>query len=185
MTSEESILYNDLKKLVKRANQRIVRLERLVESQGEFATKQLYDHLESEVLQAKTKQGRIKLTGLNQAQMEAVKQAVEEFLTDPLSTTGKIKEYKRKIEKRLGTKITYVELSAMYKARELWKWSDDEYGSTFWTDFAPRIFTENKKTWVNFASKYTETNDEDVKEKLRRIYDYIKEHGLRGVVKFD
>lgn len=185
MTSEESILYNDLRRLVKRANQRIVRLERLVESQGEFATKQLYDYLESEVLQAKTKQGRVKLTGLNQEQMIAVKQAVEEFLADPYSTTGKIKAYKRKIEKSLGIKVTYEELSAMYTARELWKWVDDEYGSTFWVDFAPRIFAEDKDTWVNFAAKYTETNDEDVKEKLRRIYDYIKEHGLRGVVRFD
>lgn len=185
MTSEESILYNDLKKLVKRANQRIVRLERLVESQGEFATKQLYDYLESEVLQAKTKQGRIKISDLNQEQMQAVKQAVEEFLNDPFSTTGNIKKYKRKIEKSLGMKITYKELSAMYAARELWKWVDDEYGSLFWIDFAPRIFAEDKETWVDFAAKYTETNDEDVKEKLRRIYDYIREHGLRGVVNFD
>lgn len=185
MTSDESILYNELKKLVKRANQRIVRLERLVELQGEFATRQLYDYLESEVLQAKTKQGRIKISGLDQEQMEAVKQAVEEFLNDPFSTTGTIKKYKKKIEKSLGTKVTYEELSAMYTARELWKWVDDEYGSTFWTDFAPRIFTDDKETWVKFTAKYSETNDEDVKEKLRRIYDYIREHGLRGVVKFD
>ena len=42
MTPEEQKLYNDLKKLAKRANQRLVRLERLTGEKGTFASKQLY-----------------------------------------------------------------------------------------------------------------------------------------------
>ena len=41
MTPAEQKLYNDLKKLAKRANQRLVRLERLTGEKGTFASKQL------------------------------------------------------------------------------------------------------------------------------------------------
>lgn len=186
MTPEETKLYNELKKLVKRANQRIIRLERLVESQGEFATKQLYDYLTSEKVQAITKQGRIKITGFTIDQMEAIKKATEEFLESDFSKTGTIKKYKAKIEKQVGVKLSYQDISAMYEARELWQWVDETYGSAFWIDFAPRIMTESKNEWVEFAEKYaSDGNDIEVRNKLRQIYDYIKKHGLRGVVRFD
>lgn len=187
MSSEEKELYNDLKMLVKRANQRLVRLEKLVGEKDSFSAKQLFDYLSSEKLKAVTKTNRIKTENFNLEQMEAIKNAVENFLDkDSLSTVSNIKKYKAKVEKAIGTEVSFKDLSVIYKARDLWKWTDEQYGSAFWTDFAPRILEQNKNEWIKFAKLYSqEGNDLELKEKLSQIYDYIQKHGLRGAINFD
>ena len=187
MTTEEKELYNDLKMLVKRANQRLVRLERLTGEKGSFSAKQLFDYLSSEKLKAVTKTNRIKTENFNLEQMEAIKSAVENFLDkDSLSTVSNIKKYKAKVEKAIGTEVSFKDLSAIYKARDLWKWSEEQYGSAFWTDFAPRILEQNKNEWIEFAKTYSqEGNDLEIKQKLTEIYDYIQKHGIRGAINFD
>lgn len=187
MTTEEKELYNDLKKLVKRANQRLVRLERLTGEKDSFSSKQLFDYLSSEKLKAVTKSNRIKIGNFNLEQMEAIKSAVEDFLDkDSLSTVSNIKKYKAKVEKAIGTEVLFKDLSAIYKARDLWKWSEEQYGSAFWTDFAPRILEQNKNEWIEFAKTYSqEGNDLEIKQKLTEIYDYIQKHGIRGAINFD
>ena len=187
MTLEEKELYNDLKKLVKRANQRLVTMEKLVGEKDAFASKQLLDLLSSEKLKAVTKSNRIKTENFNLEQMEAIKNAVEKFLDkDSLSTITNIKKYKAKVEKAIGTEVSFKDLSAIYRARDLWKWAEDQYGSAFWTDFAPRILDQNKNEWIKFAETYAqEGNDLELKEKLTEIYDYIQKHGLRGAINFD
>lgn len=187
MTTEEKELYNDLKKLVKRANQRLVRIERLTGEKDSFSSKQLFDYLSSEKLKAVTKSNRIKIDNFNLEQMEAIKSAVEDFLDkDSLSTVRNIKKYKSKVEKAIGTEVSFKDLSAIYKARDLWKWSEEQYGSAFWTDFAPRILEQNKNEWIEFAKTYSqEGNDLEIKQKLTEIYDYIQKHGIRGAINFD
>lgn len=187
MTNEEKELYNDLKMLVKRANQRLVRLERLTDEKDSFSAKQLFDYLSSEKLKAVTKTNRIKTENFNLEQMEAIKNAVENFLDkDSLSTVSNIKKYKAKVEKAIGTKVSFKDLSSIYKARDLWKWSEEQYGSAFWTDFAPRILEQNKNEWIEFAKTYSqEGNDLELKEKLSQIYDYIQKHGIKGAINFD
>ena len=187
MTLEEKELYNDLKKLVKRANQRLVTMEKLVGEKDAFASKQLLDLLSSEKLKAVTESNRIKTENFNLEQMEAIKNAVEKFLDkDSLSTITNIKKYKAKVEKAIGTEVSFKDLSAIYRARDLWKWAEDQYGSAFWTDFAPRILDQNKNEWIKFAETYAqEGNDLELKEKLTEIYDYIQKHGLRGAINFD
>lgn len=187
MTSEEKELYGELRTLVKRANQRLVTMERLTGEKDSFASKQLFDYLSSEKLKAVTKTNRIKTENFNLEQMEAIKSAVTNFLDkDSLSTITNIKKYKAKVEKAIGTEISFKDLSAIYRARDLWKWSEDQYGSAFWTDFAPRILDQNKNEWIEFAKTYAEEgNDLELKEKLEQIYDYIQKHGLRGAINFD
>lgn len=187
MTTEEKKLYNDLKMLVKRANQRLVRIERLTGEKDSFSAKQLFDYLSSEKLKAVTKTNRIKTENFNIEQMEAIKNAVEKFLDkDSLSTVSNIKKYKAKVEKAIGTEVSFKDLSTIYKARDLWKWTEEQYGSAFWTDFAPRILEQNKNEWIEFAKTYSqEGNDLEIKQKLREIYDYIKKHGIRGAINFD
>lgn len=187
MTSEEKELYGELRTLVKRANQRLLSMERLTGEKDAFASKQLFDYLSSEKLKAVTKTNRIKTENFNLEQMEAIKSAVENFLDkDSLSTATNIKRYKAKVEKALGTEISFKDLSAIYRARDLWKWAEDQYGSAFWTDFAPRILDQGKNEWIEFAKTYAEEgNDLELKEKLEQIYDYIQKHGLRGAINFD
>lgn len=187
MTNEEKELYNDLKMLVKRANQRLVRLERLTGEKDSFSAKQLFDYLSSEKLKAVTKTNRIKIDNFNLEQMGAIKNAVENFLDkDSLSTLTNIKKYNAKVEKAIGTEVSFKDLSVIYKARDLWKWTDEQYGSAFWTDFAPRILDQNKNEWIEFAKTYSqEGNDLEIKQKLTEIYNYIKKHGIRGAINFD
>ena len=187
MTTEEKELYNDLKMLVKRANQRLVRLERLTAEKDSFSAKQLFDYLSSEKLKAVTKTNRIKTENFNLEQMDAIKSAVENFLDkDSLSTVSNIKKYKAKVEKAIGTEVSFKDLSVIYKARDLWKWTDEQYGSAFWTDFAPRILEQNKNEWIEFAKLYSqEGNDLELQGKLSQIYDYIQKHGIRGAINFD
>lgn len=55
MTPEQASLFNQMKKLSKQANQRILRLERYAETSEPFATKQLADYLSSSTLNLWTK----------------------------------------------------------------------------------------------------------------------------------
>ena len=60
-TPEESELYRETIALVKRANQRLLRMERATGEKGTFAAKQLYDYLGSSTVNAVTSKGRISL----------------------------------------------------------------------------------------------------------------------------
>lgn len=55
MTPQQASLFNQLKKLSKQANQRILRLERYAETSEPFAVKQLADYLSSSKLDIWTK----------------------------------------------------------------------------------------------------------------------------------
>lgn len=186
LSSDEQQLFNELKKLSKQANQRILRLERLTGEKEPFAVKKLFDYLSAEKLQAISKKGRVKISGFDMEQMDAIKNALEDFLSSNYSTIGEIKKYNAKVEKAIGTEVSFKDLSAIYKARDLWKWSEEQYGSAFWTDFAPRILDQNKNEWIEFAKTYSqEGNDLEIKQKLIQIYDYIQKHGVKGAINFD
>ena len=107
MTPQEERLYNDLKKLAKRANQRLVRLERLTGEKGTFASKQLYDYLDSSELQALSKTGRIRVSkNFSFTQLKVIIKATNQFLENPTSTQSRSK----KENKRIFTKSrkTYI-----------------------------------------------------------------------------
>ena len=115
--------------------------------------------------------------------MIATIKATQEFLSSDLSKVKSVKEYKKQVEKSIGVNLKFSDISTMYQARELWDWTEDNYGSDFWTDLAPKIFKQSKDSWVSeLASMSEETNEETVKNKLKVIYDYIQRYGLRGVI---
>lgn len=55
MTPQQASLFNQMKKLSKQANQRILRLERYAETSEPFAVKQLADYMSSSKLELWTK----------------------------------------------------------------------------------------------------------------------------------
>lgn len=186
LSSDKQQLFNELKKLSKQANQRILRLERLTGAKETFASKKLFDYLSAEKLQAISKKGRVKISGFDMEQMDAIKTALEDFLSSGYSTIGEIKKYKTKVEKAIGTSLSYKDLSEVYKARDLWKWTDDQFGSAFWVDFAPQIMYQNKNEWIKFVEVYVQDgNDKESKEQLTKIYNYIRKHGIKGAVTID
>lgn len=174
MSYQEQQLFNELKKLAKRANQRLVRLERLTGEQGLFASKQLYDYLES--VNGLTLKGRVRVSkNLSETQMIAIIKATNNFLSDVSnSTTGAVKRQKAEIEKSIGKPISFRDFSTMYTASELYKWANEEFGSRFWQDFAPLVFSKTKPEWVEYCLKYLdEVNDITIKNRLQALYDYL------------
>lgn len=120
LTREEQELFNELKKLSKRANQRIVRLEREF-GKDTWATKYLKEKLATEPLQAWTISGRVKANkSMTVTQMKATIKATNEFLNSSISTKRGIKKAKQKAIKTLKTRfstdvsdISYEEAEAL------------------------------------------------------------------------
>jgi hypothetical protein len=121
ITREEQELFNELKKLSKRANQRIVRLEREF-GKDTWGTKYLKEKLEAEPLQAWTKKGRVKANkSMSSTQMKATIKATKEFLNNTSITTKRgIKKAKQKAIKTLKirfstdvSEISYQEAEAL------------------------------------------------------------------------
>lgn len=120
LTREEQELFNELKKLSKKANQRIVRLEREF-GKDTWATKYLKEKLATEPLQAWTISGRVKANkSMTVTQMKATIKATKEFLNSSISTKRGIKKAKQKAIKTLKTRfstdvsdISYEEAEAL------------------------------------------------------------------------
>ena len=171
-------LYNELKKLSKRANQRIVRLERLTGIKESFGVKTLSDYLSAEPVQGWSSKGRVRVSkNFTETQMIAIIKASKEFLENrENSLVSGIKKQKEKVEKSLGKPITYSQLNTIYTASELYKWANDEFGSKFWKDFAPLVFEQTKNEWIEYCATYIDKiNDLTVLDKLKVLYDYLKE----------
>lgn len=176
MSQDEFELFYELKKLAKRANQRLVRLERLTGEKGLFASRQLYDYLDS--VGGLSEKGRVRVSKkFSTQQMLSIKKATEMFLKNVSeSTTGALKKEKEKIEKSIGKKIKWSHFSTMYTASELYKWAQEEFGSKFWRDFAPKVHTMSKTSWVEYCAMYLDAvNDVAISNKLKALYDYLKE----------
>lgn len=106
LTQEEQELFNELKKLSKRANQRIVRLERNF-GKDTLVTRYLKDKLATEPLQAWTRSGRVRVNkSMTVSQMKATIKATKEFLNNQLSTRRGIKKSKIKAIETLKTRFS-------------------------------------------------------------------------------
>lgn len=138
-TPEQQKLFNELKKLSKRANQRIVRLEREF-GKDTWATRIFKDKLEVEPLQAWTSSGRVKVNKrMTIEQLEATIKATKEFLNKPTSTRRGIKKARKKgietLRRRYGAEaedMTDEEAEALYNLFE-----DNEVNGI--TNFIPRF----------------------------------------------
>ena len=141
LSKEQASLFNELKKLSKRANQRIVRLEREF-GKDTWATRELKDKLEVEPLQAWTRSGRVKVNkSMTETQLRATIKEVNKFLNKATSTKRGIKKARQKgietLRTRYGAKatagaITNEEAEALYNIFE-----DSEVNKI--TNFIPRF----------------------------------------------
>ena len=168
-------LFNELKKLSKRANQRILRLERLTGIDEPFATKKLMDYLST--VNAISPTGRIRVSKkFTEGEMKAIIKATNMFLESKGSLVSTAKKEKTIAEKNVGKPISYKQLATVYSADQLYRWATDEFGSQFWKDFAPLVFRQNKYDWVNLCANYIDkVNDVTILNKLKQLYDYLRE----------
>ena len=177
-TSTETSLYNELKRLAKRANQRILRLERLTGKTGTFATKQLYDYLDSDVLNALTSKGRVAVRrDFDETQMKAVIKAVNIFLEND-STVKKVKKIVKEYSKQARKELNFEMANTYYQASKGYDWIYKYIApSDFW-EIARECVKENwsEETFIDNISVYItdRTVDEILKEDLRKLYNYIQ-----------
>lgn len=177
-TSSETSLYNELKRLAKRANQRILRLERLTGLTGTFATKQLYDYLESDVLNALTSKGRVAVRrDFDQTQMKAIIKAVNIFLESD-STEKKVKNIVKEYSKLAGKELDFEMANTYYQASKGYDWIYKYIApSDFW-EIARECVKEgwSEETFIDNISVYItdRTVDEILKVDLIKLYNYIQ-----------
>lgn len=139
LTREELELYNELKKLSKRANQRIVRLERSF-GKDTWGTKYLKTKLATEPLQAWTRSGRVRVNkSMTVTQMKATIKATREFLNSSISTRRGIKKAKQKAISTLKIRFSSDVSDITYEEAEaLTNFFDDKEVNGI-TNFIPRL----------------------------------------------
>ena len=180
MSKEEQILFNELQKLVKKANQRLLRLERLTGEKGTFASKQLYDYLGINELKAITKTNRIRLSkSYNIGQLRAIKKATEKFLQEKTSRVSEVKKLTKEYSTLAGKELSFKQADVLYKSSKNYSWIYEYIPkSEFWGYWVPIVQREN---WdlVTFNEQVmlrinTELDDE-LKRDLESLYYYIME----------
>lgn len=120
MNKEERKLYAELQRDVKKANQRILDIERQF-GKGSWAVRNLYNRLESEKVQALTKSGRISLSqSMSKAQLKAIQSATEKFLNSKTSTITGIKQTRESVKDHIGISadITFEEADII---QQIWE----------------------------------------------------------------
>lgn len=187
LNEKQQELYNELKKLSKRANQRLVRLEREF-GKDTWASKKLRNRLESEMIQAWTSSSRIKVNkSMSTTQMRAIIKATQQFLASKTSTVSGVKKVKKTtisgLARSLGTDDTKL---TDEEAETLYDMLSDDYvtdlikyipASDFWAlieDAKEQHDTESQ--FINRIKDYIDYgNDKDMVMKLQAIYiKYVK-----------
>lgn len=182
MNPEQQKLFEELKKLAKRANQRIVRLEREFGKET-WATKKLRNKLAIEPLQAWTTSGRIKVNkSMTVLQLQKTIKATEQFLDSQTSTIGGVKKVRKEQIKKIQERFDIKDREFTYEdAENFYDVFDDEYNwilqyitpSEFQAMVADAIEQHDKENdWVKRIEEYIEIgNDLDLVSKCIRLYD--------------
>lgn len=180
LTKEQQELFNDLKTLAKRANQRLLRIERLTDLKGTFASKQLYDYLDSSTLQALSEKGRVRVSkSFTTTQMLAIIKATEQYLEDSTSLVAGVKSLVKEYTQKAGKPISFEHADTLYQTGKNYRWiigmnglTESEFWGT-WVPLAKRGELE-KDDWIEQLSLRINVElDEYYKSKLEALYYYV------------
>ena len=177
--SEDNKLFNELKKLSKQANQRIVRLEKLTGQKESFATKQLIDYLSSEPVSGITKQGRIRASkSMSDTQMINTIKATKQFLESSSSTEKGVKQILKEYETKAEKPISFKQANILYQSGKSYEWIyEDIPKSDFWS-FVQKANESNwsKETFIEQIQNYMSREiDTQVLLDLEALYYYVKD----------
>lgn len=180
MTKEEQKMYNELIKLINKANSRLARLEKITGLKESFSSKELADYLSTSGLDALTKTGRVsKRKDYTIMQMQAIEKLLNKFIDEGISSAKDVKEYTTKVSKMLGQKVSIKQADVFYRMTHDYKWIYNYFAdSEFWQDMAPLAKTQDVETWQQTLE--THAHGDIIKEpnlRLKVIYLY---HYVRG-----
>ena len=175
--TENSKLFNELKKLSKRANQRILRIERLTGVKEGFATKQLADYLSSEQVQGWTKKGRVRVSKqMTESQMIASIKATKQFLDTGVSRVSEVKKKQKEYTEKAGKPISFKQANTLYQSGKNYTWIYEYMTpSEFWA-FVKLAKEQcwNKKRFIEEIQAYISKEvDEELKRDLEALYIYV------------
>lgn len=183
-------LYEEVRKLVKRANQRLVRLERNF-GVNTWGSKILRKELDIEVVNAWTSSNRIRFNKkMTETQLIAIKKATQNFLSSKNSTVKGVKSIKQKQIKNLRISLSRPDLTVTTEEAEtLYEFFGEDYASDITSkmphsDDILAIMVEarevasyrRRKYFMEQIEQYIEIgNDVDMKRKLGKLYrKYVK-----------
>lgn len=189
VTKEQNALREELKKLSKRANQRILEIERLTKRKSpQFAVKELADFLSSTKGLTKRKGKSIRASQYKKTMTEtdvvgSIK-ALRNFLDKtktPTSTIKGIKAYTKKLSEETGKKLSYSQASKIYQASKQWTWIFEYVDESDFWKYYNTIFKPEQPSFLEFIEHLEgglwQGNipiDEDLKEDLKAVYSYLK-----------
>ena len=189
ISQEQKDLYEELKKLAKRANQRIVRLEREF-GKDKWAIKNLRDRLDTQKLNAWTKTGRIKYNkSMSITELRAVTKATKQFLNSQTSTKRGIQQVRKKQIESLRISLSTDEKEFTFEEAETFYRLFEDTDYTFFIrkyDIPASAFNDliqEAKEYNNTFDDFLENleiyitigNDKELLTRAQAIYEkYVK-----------
>ena len=189
LTKEQNLLRQELNKLSKRANQRILEIERLTKRKSpQFAVKELADLLSSTKGLTKRKGKSIRASQYKKSMTEtdvigSIK-ALRNFLDKqrtPTSTIRGIKAFTKKISEETGKKVTYAMASKLFQAQKQWTWIFEYVNESDFWNYYNLVFKPQKPTYLEFIEDLEGglwngdiPIDEDLREDLKAVYTYLR-----------
>lgn len=178
------INYENIQKLVNKANSRLRRLEKFTGRDVSWSGKQLQSKLDNEKINAWSSGNRIKISkDMTETQLYRIQQATEKFLN---SEASKIRYIKKNIkETKEGFKANFevdeAEAEALYQMFEedLTKWATRYIDPSVYFGLIEEA-KEYNFSYATFEKRFLEAakiqNDLDVTEKIQSLYKkYINE----------
>lgn len=176
-SAEEKKLYNDLRKLAKQANQRLLRLERLTGKQETFVSKELYDYLSVSNIQAISKTGRIRVSKkFNLMQLSAIIKVTQRFLEEETSRVAGVKKVTKEYSEKLGKKISFKQASTLFQTGRNYTWIYEFIPkSEFWDNVkVSKQQGWDKEEFIDQIKSLNERlNDRTLKKDLESLYLYV------------
>lgn len=185
-SDEQTRLFNELKKLSKRANQRLVRLEREF-GKDTWASKNLRNRLDTTPLNAWTERGRVRVAkSMSITQLRATIKATNQFLNSATSTKTGIKRVRQTTIKSIAQSLSIDREVTNEEAETLYDmFVDDNFtdllkyigASELWALFEEASSNNySEQDFLNLMKDYIDYgNDLDMQERLKAIYDnYIR-----------
>lgn len=179
--------YKEVRKLSKKANQRLNSLERRFKS-GTWASKKLKNRLSTKKLNSWNNIGRISIKkNLSITDLKMIEKAINQFFASATSTKRGIENAKDRVKESIKTTLNENGFDLSDEDAEVFysMLEDDDFNyfadkvgaSTMWAIMDDAIeYNESETKFINRIERYIVTvNDLDTLDKVKRLYlKYIK-----------
>lgn len=175
-------LYNQLYKEVKKANQRLLRLEREY-GKDTWAAKKLHQRLDTKMIQAWTKTGRVRLNkSMTTTELKAVQKAVTNFIASETSKVSGVRKVKQRQIHQIRETFKNNDINLTNADAESFYDIFDSADSWIYDVIPPSTFQDvvvaeaikkpdTEKDWIKRLETYIQIgNDIDLVNKAMRLY---------------